>query len=156
MLSAGEAFEDLGFVGLPRLPGFGEEVRTDNFSASIGGGAIITAIAAARLGLPVSVASGLSPAAEARLRAEGIGVTNLRRPGEPHAVSAALSTTSERAFVTFDGVNTRLEPRVARAIASTRATPVHLARYPRDCAADASSHRASPARHLDVVGLWLE
>src|SRR6185295_1724925 len=79
LLSAGEAFEDLVFVGLPRLPGLGEEVRTNNFSSSIGGGAIITAVAAARLGVPVSVASGLSDHAAKRLRTEGVRVTKDRK-----------------------------------------------------------------------------
>ena len=90
------------------------------FTTSIGGGAPITAVAAARLGLRVSLASGLSDAAARRLRAERVRVINLRRAGEPHAVSAALSTTGERAFVTFDGVNTHLEPRLARAVAHRR------------------------------------
>ena len=62
LLSAGEAFEDLVFVGLERLPAAGEEVRTNTFTTSIGGGALITAVAAARLGLRVSLASGLSDA----------------------------------------------------------------------------------------------
>ena len=44
LLCAGEAFEDLIFVGLERLPGPGEEVRTDRFTATIGGGAVITAV----------------------------------------------------------------------------------------------------------------
>jgi sugar/nucleoside kinase (ribokinase family) len=134
LLSAGEAFEDLVFVGLARLPAAGEEVRTSRFTTSIGGGAPITAVAAARLGLDVTLASGLSEAAAHRLRAEGLRVINLRRSGERHAVSAALSTTSERAFVTFDGVNARLEPRLARVVARADARHVHFAFYPRDCA----------------------
>ena len=77
---------------------------------------------------------------------------NLRRAGEPHAVSAALSTTDERAFVTFDGVNTRLEPRLARAVAASRATHVHLAFYPRHCAAWAGRVRRLRAR--GVTSSW--
>lgn len=155
LLSAGEAFEDLVFVGLERIPGPGEEVRTDRFTTSIGGGAPITAVAAARLGLRVSLASGLSDAAARQLRHEGVRVINLRRPGEPHAVSAALSTIGERAFVTFDGVNTRLEPRLARVVrveAATRATHVHLAFYPRQCAAWAS--RVRRLRQRGVSSSW--
>ena len=48
LLTAGEAFEDLVFVGLDRLPALGEEVRTDAFHATLGGGAVITAVGAAR------------------------------------------------------------------------------------------------------------
>jgi sugar/nucleoside kinase (ribokinase family) len=135
LLSIGEAFEDLIFVGLERLPRLGEEVRTREFSATIGGGAVITAVAAARLGVDVTLASGLSAAGEARLRAERIRVINLRKRGEPHAVTAALSAGAERAFVTFDGVNARLEPRMAGVLRGTRATHVHLAFYPRNTAA---------------------
>ena len=51
LLCAGEAFEDLIFVGLDRLPELGEEVKTDRFTSTIGGGAVITAVKAARLGM---------------------------------------------------------------------------------------------------------
>jgi sugar/nucleoside kinase (ribokinase family) len=133
LISAGEAFEDLVFVGLGRLPAPGEEIRTNSFHATIGGGAVITAVAAARLGVDVVLLSALSDSAAKWLRAEKkIRVTNLRRPGEPHAVSAALSTGGERAFVTFDGVNVRLERRLAAALRRVRAPHVHLALYPRD------------------------
>ena len=130
LLTAGEAFEDLVFVGLDRLPGPGEEVRTDAFHATIGGGAVITAVAAARLGLPTSILSALSDGAVRRLRAERVRVTNLRRPREPHAISAALSTATDRSFVTFTGVNAVLEPRLLRALATANATHVHLALGP--------------------------
>jgi sugar/nucleoside kinase (ribokinase family) len=132
LLCAGEAFDDLVFVGLERLPAPGEEVRTQRFLATIGGGAVITAVAAARLGVDVALASGLSDAAAARLRSERIRVTNVRKRGEPHAITAALSTSTERAFVTFDGVNTRLERRLIPVLHSTRARHVHLALFPRD------------------------
>lgn len=152
LLSVGEAFEDLVFVGLERLPRLGEEVRTNRFSATIGGGAVITALAAARLGVDVILASGLSAAAEARLRREHIRVINLRKAGEPHAVTAALSVDRERAFVTFDGVNARLEPRLARAIQATRATHVHLAFYPRDAAA--WRRRVVALRKRGITSSW--
>jgi sugar/nucleoside kinase (ribokinase family) len=135
LLTAGEAFEDLVFVGLERLPRPGEEVKTDRFHATIGGGAVITAIGAARLGMSTTILSALSDAASKRLRRERVRVTNLRKPHEPHAITAALSTTSDRAFVTFNGVNAALEPRLRRALATTTATHVHLALGPRDLAA---------------------
>jgi sugar/nucleoside kinase (ribokinase family) len=152
LLSAGEAFEDLLFVGLDRLPAAGEEVRTDHFSTAIGGGAPITAVAAARLGMRVTLASGLSDAAGARLCTEHLTVLNLRRPGEPHAISAALSTTDERAFVTFDGVNTRLGPRIARVLETTDATHVHFALYPRETARWA--RRVRRLRRRGVTTSW--
>ena len=135
LLTAGEAFEDLVFVGLERLPAPGEEIKTDAFHATIGGGAVITAVAAARLGLPTAILSALSAPAVSRLRRERVRVHNLRQPREPHAITAALSTTSDRAFVTFTGVNAVLEPRLLDALAATSAGHVHLALTPLDLAA---------------------
>jgi sugar/nucleoside kinase (ribokinase family) len=133
LLTAGEAFEDLIFVGLDRLPQPGEEVKTSQFVATIGGGAVITAIAAARLGVRCGILSGLSDAARRRLARERVRVTNLRRADEPHAVTAALSTRSNRSFVTFNGVNDVLEPRLLAALETVTARHVHFAFYPRDC-----------------------
>ena len=134
LLCAGEAFEDLIFVGLDRLPAPGEEIKTDRFTATIGGGAVITAVKAARLGLRTSLLSALSDTALARLESEKVDVTNLRRKGEPHAISAALSTGRDRAFVTFNGVNSKLDSRLVKAVPTTRARHVHLCFYPHDCA----------------------
>ncbi len=130
LLTAGEAFEDLVFVGLDRLPAPGEEVKTDTFHATIGGGAVITAVAAARLGVSTAILSALSAPAVARLHRERVRVHNLRQPREPHAISAALSTTTDRAFVTYNGVNAVLEPRLLDALATTAAGHVHLALTP--------------------------
>ena len=140
LVCAGEAFDDLIFVGLDRLPELGEEIKTDRFTSTIGGGAVITAVQAARLGMRTQLISALSDSAAARLKHERVTVTNLRKPKEPHAITAALSTTSDRAFVTYNGVNAKLEPRLARSILAVEATPslawpvhVHLSFYPHDC-----------------------
>ena len=133
LLCAGEAFEDLIFVGLDRIPGPGEEVKTDTFEATVGGGAVITAVAAARLGMKVDLLTALGAAAVKRLRKERVRITNLIRPGEQHAITAALSTTEDRAFVTFNGVNAKIEGRLARAIPKADATHIHLCCYPHDC-----------------------
>jgi sugar/nucleoside kinase (ribokinase family) len=146
LICAGEAFEDLIFVGLERLPELGEEVKTDQFTSTIGGGAVITAVKAARLGVNTTLISALSDAASTRLRKERVQVLNLRKPNEPHAITAALSTGTDRAFVTFNGVNTKLEQRLAtvfnrrlkaeggrRPAATNRRLHVHLCFYPHDC-----------------------
>ena len=135
LLTAGEAFEDLVFVGLERLPSPGEEIKTDTFHATIGGGAVITAIGAARLGVITAIASALSDAAVTRLRRERVRVHNLKLKSEPHAISAALSTGADRSFVTFNGVNAVLEPRLMAAVAAAHARHVHLALCPTDLAA---------------------
>lgn len=57
LVVVGESFEDLVFFGLPRLPRPGEEIKTASFYQTVGGGAVITAVGAARLGLRTSVRS---------------------------------------------------------------------------------------------------
>ena len=133
LVTIGEAFEDLIFSNLDRLPRPGEEIRAPTFVRTVGGGAVITAVAAARLGVGCRIVSGLSAAAAVRLRRERVRVLNVRCGGEPHAVTAALSTTANRAFVTFSGVNDRLEPRWLDAAGRVRGRHVHLAFYPRRC-----------------------
>ena len=146
LVCAGEAFEDLIFVGLERLPQLGEEIKTDHFTATIGGGAVITAVRAARLGMNTTLISGLSDAACARLKKERLQITNLRKPHESHAITAALSTGVDRAFVTFNGVNAKLEQRIARVLDPpklarakrgerrwTKPSHLHLCFYPHDC-----------------------
>jgi sugar/nucleoside kinase (ribokinase family) len=133
LLTVGEAFQDLIFVGLPHLPGRGEELRTAAFVATIGGGAVITATAASRLGLRTAIVSALSRDAAAALRRDQVRVVNLRRPGEAPAVTVALSTKQDRSLVTFDGVNTRLEMRLPAALAGQRARHVHFAFAPLNC-----------------------
>jgi sugar/nucleoside kinase (ribokinase family) len=122
------------FHGLPRLPRVGEELRTQAFTRTFGGGTLITAVSAARSGAHVEVVSALADEAVSLLEAEGARVRNLRRPGEPHARSVALSTSDDRAFVTFDGVNARLESRLLAAFDARlpRTRHLHLALGPRD------------------------
>jgi sugar/nucleoside kinase (ribokinase family) len=133
LLTVGEAFQDLIFVGLPHLPRRGEELRTAAFVSTIGGGAVITATAASRLGMRTAIVSALSRDAATALRRDQVRVVNLRRPREAHAVTVALSTKHDRSFVTFDGVNTRLEARLPAALAGQRARHVHFAFAPRNC-----------------------
>ena len=159
LLTAGEAFEDLVFVGLERLPAPGEEVKTDTFHATIGGGAVITAVAAARLGVSTAILSALSAPAVARLHRERVRVHNLRQPREPHAISAALSTATDRAFVTYNGVNAVLEPRLLDALATTaaasRAPGPHAARTSTP-GPGASSGCAGPAHTVSWDFGWSE
>ncbi|HEX4912402.1 MAG TPA: carbohydrate kinase family protein, partial [Vicinamibacterales bacterium] len=149
LICAGEAFEDLIFVGLERLPELGEEIKTDQFTSTIGGGAVITAVKAARLGMKTTLISGLSDGAVTRLKKERVTIINLRKAAELPAVTAALSTGVDRAFVTFNGVNAKLEarmpaalraavpPKLARAKRGERRrtvrTHIHLCFYPHDC-----------------------
>jgi sugar/nucleoside kinase (ribokinase family) len=146
LVCAGEAFEDLIFVGLDRLPELGEEVKTDRFHATLGGGAVITAVKAARLGMKTQLISALGEDACARLKKERVQITNLRKKNEPHAITAALSTGDDRAFVTYNGINVKLESRLRIVISreltaesrkpkadSRKPAHVHFCFYPHDC-----------------------
>lgn len=148
LVTLGEAFEDLVFLNLERLPRAGEEIKTSDFSRTVGGGAVITAVAASRLGLACRIYSGLSDHAVARLKRERVAVSNMRRDDEPHAISAALSTRSDRSFVTFNGINDRLQPRLLEALPSLRARHVHLAFQPEDCRTWAAAVRGLQRRGL--------
>lgn len=157
LICVGESFTDLIFAGLDRVPRPGEELRTRRFVATVGGGAVITAVAASRLGLRTTVISALGPDAVTRLRKEGVGVVNLLERGESPAVSVAISTRSDRSFVTFDGVNDRLERRLSGRWRRTRelSAPsdlrnfrfVHFAFAPRNC-----SHWARIVERLRAMG----
>ena len=139
LLIAGETFEDLIFAGLPRLPRPGEEVRTDQFRRTFGGGALISAAWARAEGLEVDLLSALPPRVGRTLETEGIGYRNLRRNREPHAVTACLSFGPERSFATFNGVNPELEQRIYLALRHAGSTAsygaVLLAMPPRVCPA---------------------
>ena len=55
LVCAGEFYTDLIFFDLDGLPAPGEEVKTDKFAVSPGGGAAITAATAALLERPVEL-----------------------------------------------------------------------------------------------------
>jgi sugar/nucleoside kinase (ribokinase family) len=133
LVTAGEAFDDLIFYALDRLPNDGEELKTQACSRSPGGGAVITAVAAARLGLRTAVVSAVSDDGLRMLRAEGIAVRNLRRRDEAAALTVALSSRRDRRFLTFNGVNDALPDRIRRLLPRVRGRHVHLAFYPRPC-----------------------
>jgi len=133
LVTAGEAFEDLIFYDLPRLPRPGEELKTDRFARVAGGGVIITAVVAARLGVRAMAVSALSELGRTKLREEGVALRDLRKPKEAPAITAAISTGRERSFVTYNGVNAVLERRLLRQLPRERATHVHCAFYPSRC-----------------------
>jgi sugar/nucleoside kinase (ribokinase family) len=147
LLTVGDTFQDLIFSGLPRLPRAGEELRTGSFTSTVGGGAVITAAAAARLGITAGVVSALSREGASIVRQYRVRVVNVRRAAEAHAVTVALSTTRERSFVTYDGVNAKLQSRLSAAIANRRALHVHLAFSPQRC-----SHWAAIVLRLRARG----
>jgi len=130
IVCAGEGFDDFIFHSLESLPRPGQELKTRAFVRSPGGGAVITAIAASRLGCNVRVISALSDEAARAVCSNGVQMTNLRRPGEPSAITVALSNRRDRRFITYVGVNDQLARRIRPALDGVRARHVHLAFTP--------------------------
>lgn len=133
LICAGETFEDVIFHDLQEWPRLGEEFKTHRLVRTWGGGALLTAVAAARQHTSCQVVSLLAPAAERFLRKEGLRVRNLRRPEEPHAITVGLSTREDRAFVTYPGMNDELEGRLLQVLPRLKARHIHLALEPRCC-----------------------
>lgn len=104
---------------------------------AVGGGAVITAVAAARMGLRVGILTALRPERAGALLEEHITPYNLLEKTEQPAVSVALSTVADRTFVTFEGVNRSLEPRLLSSLRRLPRHPrhVHFALSPTRCAA---------------------
>jgi ribokinase len=152
LVTAGEAFDDYVFYDLAGLPPPGQEVKTDAFARSPGGGAVITAVAASRLGLRCAVVSGLSSDAVRLLAAENVSVRNLRRSTEPAAITVALSTRRDRRFVTFNGMNGRLPARIRRVLPRIRARHVHFALHPGRCRPWIAAVAA--LRHRGTTSSW--
>jgi sugar/nucleoside kinase (ribokinase family) len=104
-LACGEpSFVDLTFVGLDAVPAAGEERHAHELVRGPGGAAI-TAIGAARLGLSVALASPLGDDADgdfvrAALDAEGVRWTG-RRVART-SLTAVMPAGGERAMATFD------------------------------------------------------
>ncbi len=104
-LACGEpTFLDLTFVGLDALPGPGEERHADDLVRAPGGAAI-TAVGAARLGLDVALASPLGRDPEgdylrAELAREGVRWAGRKVARTP--VTAVLPHGGERAMATYD------------------------------------------------------
>lgn len=150
LVSLGETFEDLIFHDLKAWPELGREQRCPRLVRTWGGGALLTAVAAARQGRSVQVVSALASAAQNFLKRENIKVRNLRRTGESHAITVGLSTIEDRAFVTYPGVNDLLEERFLAALPGLRARHLHLALEPRDCKAWKQALDQVRARGLTV------
>jgi sugar/nucleoside kinase (ribokinase family) len=133
LITAGEAFEDLIFYDMPRLPRAGEELKTSRFARAPGGGVIITAVTAARLGIRTTAITAVGELARTRLRAEGVTLRNLLHDGEAPAITVAISTKRDRSFVTYNGVNDRLEARLLEELPHVSAAHVHCVFFPARC-----------------------
>ncbi|MDE0110597.1 MAG: carbohydrate kinase family protein [Bryobacterales bacterium] len=115
LVCAGEFFTDLIFSGLEAPPSLGQEVKTDDFAISTGGGAAITATAAALLGRPTELvtvwgSSVLDGEARIRLEASGVSCSLAQiRPDLICGVTVAVSTREDRYFLTYPGASRAVE-----------------------------------------------
>jgi sugar/nucleoside kinase (ribokinase family) len=143
LITVGEYYNDLIFYRLPRPPRLGEEVKTAHFARSPGGGAVITAAAARRLGLRVGVVTVVGDNNELHaLRREGLDTSRCSvDPKRRGAVTVAVSTVRDRYFLTSEGPNAEFQKlvgwrRVYPYLAAAR--HVHFAFQPQDAGEAAS------------------
>ncbi|HTZ93556.1 MAG TPA: carbohydrate kinase family protein [Streptosporangiaceae bacterium] len=136
LLVVGDCNPDVLVLGDDVVPQFGQQEKlVGSISLVVGGSAAITAVAAARLGLRVSIVAvvGADPAGEfmmAQLAAEGVGTGNvIVRPDLATGMTVALSSGSDRAIVTATGAMTSLAAvDVPRALLRS-ARHVHVSSY---------------------------
>lgn len=113
VLVTGGIYCDLIFSGLDAVPGPGEEVRTQQFTMTVGGGAPITAAGLARLrvrtGLVAYVGADLLGRFQLQhLRRSGVDTSRVtRHPALGAGLSVAFSTTTDRGFLTYPGCAAR-------------------------------------------------
>lgn len=112
----GEIYQDHIFSGFASWPSPGEETFTDKYEWELGGGAVTTACALARLGRKVQLIGIAGQADMPRLverladfgvSADGI-ITSAMRTG----VTVSISTVHDRSFFTYHGANQELVPRL--------------------------------------------
>ncbi|HEU5300469.1 MAG TPA: carbohydrate kinase family protein [bacterium] len=106
---AGSVYCDLIFFNLDGPPALGEEVRTDHFTLTPGGGGFITAAGLARLGVRTALRTyvGRDLLGNFQLdaiRRAGIDTAQVRRhPRLGTAVSVVYSTGGDRGFLSYKG-----------------------------------------------------
>src|SRR5438034_11286758 len=107
VIVAGSVYWDLIFFNLNEPPTLGEEVRTDRFTMTPGGGGYITAVGLARLGVRTALRTYVGRDQLGQLlldamRREKLNVSGVKRhPTLGSAISVAFSTTGDRGFLTY-------------------------------------------------------
>ncbi len=106
---AGSVYCDLIFHRLDGAPALGEEVRTDRFTMTVGGGGFITAVGLARLGMRTALRTYVGRDVWgqfqlAAMRRDGVDVSQVRvHPTLGTAISVVFSTRGDRGFLTYKG-----------------------------------------------------
>jgi sugar/nucleoside kinase (ribokinase family) len=108
----GEIYLDHVFSGFASWPSPGEEIFTEQYTWELGGGAVTTACALARLGRRVQligvVGTDQLSAIEDRLEDFGVRTDNLMSSSDRSGVTVSISTTQDRSFFTYRGANRQL------------------------------------------------
>lgn len=105
LIAFGSIFLEVVFGNLPALPRPGQEIYTDEFAFSLGGGAVTAATAASRLGVRAGMSTLLgddlgSRVAEQHCRRAGVDITACRYvTGPVTGVSVAVNFDGDRAFI---------------------------------------------------------
>ena len=112
----GEIYMDHIFTGFTAWPQPGEEVFTNHYKREIGGGAVNTACALARLGWTVRLVGciGNADAAwfETRLMEFGVSTEGLTITGGNTGVTVSVSMKNDRSFFSYPGENGKLAERL--------------------------------------------
>lgn len=108
----GEIYADHVFSGFQRWPAPGEEVHAEHYLRELGGGAVNTACALARLKRRVYLIGLIGEADRAwfdmRLHGFGLSADGLRGDPLGTGVTVSVSTAEDRSFYTYLGANRRL------------------------------------------------
>jgi len=108
----GEIYLDHVFSGFEDWPGPGEEIFTNQYAWELGGGAVTTACALSRLGRSVRLIGVVGEEqfsmVEARLAAFGVSSAHIAQSKGRSGVTVSISTTQDRSFFTYRGVNEEL------------------------------------------------
>jgi sugar/nucleoside kinase (ribokinase family) len=136
LLVVGDCNPDVLVLGDDLVPEFGQQEKlVPAISLVVGGSAAITAVAAARLGLRVSLAAavGADPAGEfmlTQLASEGIDTEAvIVRPDLATGMTVALSRGSDRAIITATGAMTSLTAADVPRALLRRARHLHVSSY---------------------------
>lgn len=121
VIAFGSTFLELVFGHVDRLPGPGEEIFTDEFAISCGGGAVTVASAAQRSGVRAGIATVLGTDLGSRVvwdycQREGIDLSpSVRTAGPAAGITVVLNFQGERAFIShIPGRTTAQETQIDR------------------------------------------
>lgn len=104
---AGATNVDLLYGSMPKIPGVGEEIYTDNFSCQLGGGLPATLINLSRLGIETKIATELgndmfSAFAAEQYKRNHVDPLNLYKGDSiPLNITSAIILENDRSFITY-------------------------------------------------------